>query len=144
MVLRKRIFEKLSKVKFLPEMVFILLFLFSYLPHFIYAWIPQLLTDTYAYVFIAKDISEGLLPLTGHRMDVPYGYSLFFYVILTMGGSLKTVILLQTVLFGSAFVFLINCLKKISFKVAFFSAIIIWLCASSSQSLLWITLFLTR
>jgi hypothetical protein len=144
MMFLKRIFERLNKVKFLPEMVFILLFLFSYLPHFIYAWMPQLLTDTYAYVFIAKDISEGALPLAGHRMDVPYGYSLFFYVILAIGGNLKTVILLQTVLFGSAFVFLIRCLKKISFKVAFLSAIILWLYASSSQSLLWNTLIYTE
>ena len=114
MMFLKRIFERLNKVKFLPEMVFILLFLFSYLPHFIYAWMPQLLTDTYAYVFIAKDISEGALPLAGHRMDVPYGYSLFFYVILAIGGNLKTVILLQTVLLFCNNILLIACILKMN------------------------------
>lgn len=140
----KSTFSLIVNYKYAAELIFTILFLFSYLPHFIYVWMPQVLTDTFAYMFITKDIMEGNLPLVGHRMDVPYGLSLFQSIIFELGGSVRTIILVQTVLFFSTFIYLITSIKKVVGKWTLIISVLLWLYASSSQSLLWNSLLYTE
>ena len=136
----KLIYQK----KYTPEVLFMCLFFFSYAPHFIYSWFPQILNDSYAYIFQARDIYEGKLPFKGHRMDLPYAYSIFIAFLFKLGGSFKTVILVQTLVSAGSFIFLINTLKRIRKGLAIFGALSIWLYVSSTQSLLWNTLIYTE
>lgn len=143
----KKNFEKAKKLlnyKFFPEFIFTILFLFVYLPHFFYAFMPQVLNDTFAYVFQAKDIFDGKLPLENHRMDLPYGYSWFIALILKLGGSFRTVVLFQTVIYFLSFLFLIRSIKRISVLLASMMAIVLWFYCSSTQSLLWNSLIYTE
>lgn len=123
--------------KYLPEIIFTLLFLITYLPHFLYCWVPQLLDDSFAYLLIAKDFYDNQIPLNGHTMDLPYGYGFFISTVFKLGGSLRTVSLIQTLVFGLSFLYLINTLKAIGKSVGLISAILLWLYCSNSQSLLW-------
>lgn len=123
--------------KYIPEIIFTILFLFTYLPYFFYCWIPQLLNDSYAYLLIAKDFYYGKLPLEGHRMDLPYGYAYIISTVFKLGGSLRTITLIQTIIFYFSFLFLVNTTKRINFNTGLISSIVLWLYCSNSQSLLW-------
>lgn len=139
--------EKIKKIvsyEFFPELVFTGLFLFVYLPHFIYANMPQVLNDTFAYVFQAKDIFEGKLPLKNHRMDLPYGYSAIIAGVLKLGGSFRTVVLIQTIVSFISFLFLIRSVKRLSVALASLLAVTLWFYCSSTQSLLWNSLIYTE
>lgn len=121
----------------LPELIFSGLFLFTYLPHFIYCWVPQLLDDSFAYLLIAKDFYDNQIPLKGHVMDLPYGYGFFISTIFKLGGTIRTVTLIQTIVCGISFILLVNSLKLVSYKVSLISTVVLWLHCSNSQSLLW-------
>lgn len=136
--------KSILRMKYLPEVLFLSLFFFSYAPHFIYCWYPQILNDTFAYMFQAKDIYEWKLPFKGHRMDLPYAYSIIIALIFKLGGSLKTIVLVQTVICAGAFLFLIRTFKKYNQTLAVFVSVVLWLYVSSTQSLLWNTLIYTE
>lgn len=130
--------------RWLPELLFAGLFLFSYLPHFLYTWMPLIMNDTYAYMLVAKDICEGNLPLSGYTIDLPPGYPLAVVGVMQLGGGLKHVILLQTAVNLLAFLILIGAVKEISRRSALLFAPLAWLYVSNADSMLWNTLIYTE
>lgn len=97
---------------FLPEIIIFLVALVVYLPHFIYIQIPFTLNDSYAYLLIAKDFSEGQVPLQGYQYDLPYGFPFFIYLVYALGGNAVSVIAIQTIINILALIFLVHVTKK--------------------------------
>lgn len=130
---------------FIPELFFALLFLVTYLPHFLYLWIPYVgWGDSISYLLLAKDFFEGTIPLKNNMMDLPYGLPYFIFIIYKLGGNLNWVILVQTIINLLAFLYLINSLKRFSFKTALLFSIMAWFYVSHSYSMWWNTAILTE
>ncbi len=139
MILNKILFNNTYEIikKYLPEILFSILFLYVYLPYFIFTPVPFLLWDSYAYLLIAKDIYEGALPLKGFIYDFPYGLSLFISFVYKLGLSLDFVVLFQTIICFFSAIFLIRQVKKLSYILALTFSIMLFLYLSLSDSMLW-------
>lgn len=139
MAVKKKIFENVWAIvkKQLPEILFGILFLYVYLPYFLFTPVPVLKWDSYAYLFIAKDLYEGNLPLTGFIYDLPYGLSLFICFVYKLGLSLDYVVLFQTFFCFFSAIFLIRQIKKLSYTLGMAFSIMLFLYLSLSDSMLW-------
>jgi hypothetical protein len=139
MTLNKKTFDKIFVIlkKYLPELLFGILFLYVYLPYFIFSQVPFLLCDSYAYLFIAKDLYEGSLPLNGFIYDLPYGFSFFICFVYKLGLSLDYVVLFQTIICYISALFLIRQIKKLSFTLGLSFSLLLFLYLSLSDSMLW-------
>ncbi|MBL57391.1 MAG: hypothetical protein CMP61_09395 [Flavobacteriales bacterium] len=144
MVKIKGLFKWVFNKKCFPEFIFSIIFLFAYLPHFLFTWIPQVLNDSYAYFFMAKDIFEGNLPLNGYVHDLPAGYSVVIAIIKKMGGNFGTVILIQTIVSFLSYLFLIYNVKKFNRLSGFLLAVFAGLFLTLSDNILYNTLLYTE
>ena len=135
--------ESLSKSG--PYLLYLILAFLLYGPHFIYLeGLPQILSDSFAYFIIAADLIEGNLPLEGYYLDLPLGYPLFISSIYNLGGNLQTVIGIQTLIFLTSFLLLIDYFNKKSTVLGYLCAILCFGFISTSESLLWCTLLYTE
>ena len=121
----------------LPHLIFTLCFLIVYSPNFLYSDVPFLLNDSFLYLNQAFDMVEGDLPLNGYNHDFPYGIALFSYLIISLGGSFFTVVIVQTIIFFLSCQLIIFSIRKISVFSGIWSSVILVLFVSNPQSLLY-------
>lgn len=136
--------NKLTLKLYLPEMIFSVFFLLVYLPHFLFIGTPQILNDSFAYFFIAKDIFEGNLPLENYIIDLPTGYSFFIALIKKLGGDLGSVMIAQTGVFFLSFLFLVKQIKNLNWRVGLVLSVAIALFTTLSDIILMNTLLYTE
>lgn len=120
--------------KFLPEILFTILFLYSYLPYFIYCPVPVLRDDSYGQLLIAKDIYEGAIPLSSnYGIDWPYGLSLFICFVFSLGLSLDSLVVIQTFVCLFCAISLIRQVKQLAYRLAMAVSVILFLFFSLSD-----------
>lgn len=139
MTSRKEVFKR-----WLPELLCAGLFVVAYTPYFISLWIPLLEYDSFHYLVQAKDIFFGDLPLTDFVIDLPPALALFIALILSLGGSLKHLILLQTVIQLLSFSYLIRCVTAFSFVSGLSAAVLCGIYATTSEAMRWNSTVMTE
>ncbi len=127
--------DELKQFKY-PEIIFILIFLFAYLPYFIYVQTPKINWDSWVYLMMAKDIYESNIPLTGYIYDVPYGLSLIIYLVFKSGGSLYSLVYIQVIINFIASIFLINQVKRLNKQMALLFSFLLALFMITSEAML--------
>jgi hypothetical protein len=137
-------FERILSWKPLPYLLFTALFAFSYAPYFLYVRVPIVEADAHFYMFMVWDMLRGLLPFDGYPFSFPVGLSAIIAAVLSLGGDIHDVILLQTVLFLIGCLMLIRALQGHGQAVALPSAILLWLFASLSEVMRWNTAIQTE
>ena len=123
--------------KYYLEYLFSLGFIYVYLPFFIYFNFPLIHWDSHAYLLVAYDFQMGNIPLDNYTIDLPIGLSTLIWLCFKLGGSLGSVIFIQTLLYLISAIFLLKQVKSISIQLAQLFAIFLFLFVTLSDSLLY-------
>lgn len=90
-------------------LIILFAFLFSRLPFFLYAPLPNVVTDSFVYFILVEQMNNGMMP----AMDVLYvGLPLFIFLIGLISDSILVVVIVQTILSLLLMIWFISAIKK--------------------------------
>lgn len=112
------------------ELLFLLLFLFSYGPYFVYVNIPIIQADAHEYLFMTFDILDGKIPLKGYVYSMPIFLSILLAGAFKLGITTQGFILIQCIYLVVSILILLHIIKSYSQVSAWLCALGLWLYVS--------------
>lgn len=104
--------SKVVQNKFTALGLFSLIFIFNYGYALFLLNIPGSNTDTMEYMYAAKEILTGNIPIYHLSVDIPMGYPIFISMLFNLGG-ISTIVYTQVILFFTVCLLLISQVSKI-------------------------------
>jgi hypothetical protein len=132
-------YYKVVNYKYLSIILFLCIMLPFYIYYFLNLFAPGLSPDTIQYLFAAKQINAGALPLDYLPVDIPLGLPLFFAIMFRLAADFLSIIVTQVALFAIVNVFFIHQISKIHKLISLFLAIFVAIWSISPRIMYQIT-----
>ncbi len=132
-------FHKIVNYKHLSIILFLCLMLPFYIYYLFNLFAPGFSPDTIQYLFAAKQILAGNLPMEYLPVDIPLGLPFFFAIMYGIGADFLSLIATQVVLFILVNIFLIHQISTIHKRISLLLAVFVAIWAISPRIMYQIT-----